>query len=318
MVQVNEAGFAAADSMERLYELLQASGMGPGWNKPEPSLWPLPKTNLVPAHWTYALAKPALDAAGLYVDTELAERRNLILFNPAAGDRYATARTMIAAYQLVMSNETARSHRHSPNAMRLVVDARPGAYTVVEGKKIQMVSGDVLLTPNWCWHGHQNESDGSAYWIDFLDAPLVHLLGPMFFEQFPGGLERAVEVDEHSPMRFAFADVRRRMDSATETQPGRRELRIGPPYLDTMAIFVSRLEAGSTFVAERATANSIFAVIEGHGRSMVDDKEFDWRRGDVFVVPSWHRHTCRAVERSFVLRVTDEPVMQKFNWLRQE
>ena len=318
MGQVNEAGFAAAGSMERLYELLEATGMGPGWNKPESSLWPLPKKSFVPAHWKYALAKPALDAAGLYVDTELAERRNLILFNPAAGDRYATARTMIAAYQLVMANETARSHRHSPNAMRLVVDARPGVYTVVEGKKIPMVPGDVLLTPNWCWHGHQNESDGSAYWIDFLDAPLVHLLGPMFFEQHPGGLERAVEVDGHSPMRFAFADVRRRMDSATETQPGRRELRIGPPHLDTMAVYVSRLEAGRDFTAERATANSIFAVIEGHGQSVVDGQEFEWRRGDVYVVPSWHRHTFQAVETSYVLRVTDEPVMQKFNWLRQE
>ena len=318
MGQVSESGFAAAGSMEGLYELLQATGMGPGWNKPEPSLWPLPKKMFVPAHWEYSLAKPALDAAGRFVGTEQAERRNLILFNPAADDRYATARTMIAAYQMVMSNETARSHRHSPNAMRLVVDAQPGAYTVVEGKKIPMVPGDVLLTPNWCWHGHQNESDGSAYWIDFLDAPLVHLLGPMFFEPFPGGLEHAVEVGEFSPMRFAFADVRRRMDSTAETQPGRRELRIGPPYLDTMAVYVSRLEAGRDFAAERSTANSVFAVIEGHGRSNVDDREFEWRRGDVFVVPSWHRHTVRAAETSYLLRVTDEPVMQKFNWLRQE
>lgn len=318
MGQVSETGFAAAGSMERLYELLQTTGMGPGWDKPEPSLWPSPKKTFVPAHWEYSLAKPALDAAGLLVDTEHAERRNLILFNPIADNYYATARTMIAAYQMVMSNETARSHRHTPNALRLVVDARPGAYTIVEGKKIPMVPGDVLLTPNWCWHGHGNESDAHAYWIDFLDAPLVQVLGPMFFEQFPGGIERTAELDERSPMRFPFSEVRRRLDSGAESQPGRRDLQIGPPYLDTMAIFVSRLEAGGTFVAERATANSIFAVIEGHGRSTVDDREFDWRRGDVFVVPSWHRHTCRAVERSYVLRVTDEPVMQKLNWLRQE
>lgn len=318
MGQVSETGFAAAGSMERLYELLQATGMGPGWNKPEPSLWASPKQTFVPAHWEYSLAKPALDAAGLFVDTEHAERRNLILFNPIAGNHYATASTMVAAYQMVMSNETARSHRHTPNALRLVVDARPGAYTIVEGKKIPMVSGDVLLTPNWCWHGHRNDSDERAYWIDFLDAPLVHLLGPMFFEPFPGGIERTEESGERSPMRFPFSEVRRRLDCAAESQPGRRELRIGPPYLDTMALFVSRLEAGGAFVAERATANSIFAVIEGQGRSIVDDKEFDWRRGDVFVVPSWHRHTCRAVETSTVLRVTDEPVMRMLNWLRQE
>jgi len=318
MGKVSEAGFAAAGSMERLYELLQATGMGPGWDKPEPSLWPFPKKTFAPARWQYSLAKPALDAASLFVDTEHAERRNLILFNPIAGNHYATASTMIAAYQMVMSNETARSHRHTPNALRLVVDARPGAYTIVEGKKIPMIPGDVLLTPNWCWHGHGNESDAHAYWIDFLDAPLVQLLGPMFFEPFPGGIERTEELDECSPMRFPFSEVRRRLDSGSESQAVRRDLRIGPPYLDTMAIFVSRLEAGGAFVAERATANSIFAVIEGQGRSIVEDKEFDWRRGDVFVVPFWHRHTCLAVERSTVLRVTDEPVMQKLNWLRQE
>ena len=314
---VSEAAFAAAGSMETVLELLQATGMGPGWDKPEPSLWPSPKKTFVPAHWKYSLARPALDAAGLFVDTEHAERRNLILFNPIAGNHYATASTMIAAYQMVMSKETARSHRHTPNALRLVVDARPGAYTIVEGRKIPMIPGDVLLTPNWRWHGHANESDAHAYWIDVLDAPLVQLLGPMFFEQFPGGLERNAEVDERSPMRFPFAEVRRRLDAGAESQPGRRDLQIGPPHLDTMALSVSRLEAGSAFVAEQITSNSIFAVIEGHGRSMVDEMEFEWRRGDVFVVPSWHRHACTAAETSYLLRVADEPIMQKFNWLRR-
>ena len=103
MGQVSEAAFAAAGSMERLYELLQAAGMGPGWDKPEPSLYPSPKKVFVPAHWEYSLARPALDAEGLFVDTEHAERRNLILFNPVADNTYATARTMIAAQQMVSS-----------------------------------------------------------------------------------------------------------------------------------------------------------------------------------------------------------------------
>ena len=69
MRQVSETAFGAAGSMERLCELLQTTGMGPGWNKPEPSLWPFPRKTFVPAHWEYSLAKPALDAAGLLVDT---------------------------------------------------------------------------------------------------------------------------------------------------------------------------------------------------------------------------------------------------------
>ena len=204
---MNPKDFAAAQDIERLYQLLEAAGVGPGWNKPEPSLWPAPKKNFLPAHWSYSLAKAALDSAGKFVSTELAERRNLILFNPVHGNNYATVRTLIAAYQMVMPGEAARSHRHTPNALRLVVDAAPGNYTVVDGKKLPMLPGDVLLTPNWSWHGHSNESAECGYWIDFLDAPLVQFLEPMFFEPLPGGgVEQAAAVDERSPMRFAFAD----------------------------------------------------------------------------------------------------------------
>jgi len=318
MGHMNAAEFAAARNMEELYALLAVAGMGPGWNKPEPSLWPSPKSAFVPAHWPYSAAKPALDAAGRFVSTELAERRNLILFNPVPGNTYGTARTMICAYQMVMPGETARSHRHTPNALRLVVDASPRAYTVVDGKKLPMLPGDVLLTPNWSWHGHRNESPDCAYWIDFLDAPLVHFLEPMFFESFPGGAEQADQVDEKSPMRFPISEICARLEAQDESRPGERELQLGPPHIETMALTVTRLAAGAASAAGRSTANSIFAVIDGHGRSSIDDREFEWRRGDVFVVPAWRRHRCRALERSFLLRVTDEPLMRKLNWLRQQ
>src|SRR5260370_9067597 len=76
----------------------------------------------------------------------------------------------------------ARVHRHTPNALRLILDAEPGTYTEVDGVNIAMEPGDVLLTPNWSTHGHGNDSKACAYWLDFLDAPLVQLLEPMFFE----------------------------------------------------------------------------------------------------------------------------------------
>lgn len=318
MGKMSAAEFGAARNIGELCELLAAAGMGPGWNKPEPSLWPSPKKTFVPAHWQYSLAKPALDAAGRFVSTELAERRNLILFNPVPGNSYATAGTMISAYQMVMAGETARSHRHTPNALRLVVDTAPGAYTVVQGRKILMAPGDVLLTPNWCWHGHQNESGQCAYWIDFLDAPLVHFLGPMFFEHLQAGLERTAEIDEHSPMRFPFAEIVAGLEAQPESRTGERRLQLGPPFLDTMALYVTRHEAGATVLAKRTTANSIFAVVEGEGRSMIDDALFEWRRGDVFAVPAWRAHSCEAAARSYLLQVTDEPVVQKLGWLRRE
>ena len=59
-------------------------------------------------------------------------------------------------------------------------------------------------------------------------------------------------------------------------------------------------------------------VIEGEGTSVINEQEFHWSRGDVFVVPGWNTHAYKADSRSYLLRVTDEPVMKRFNWLRQE
>lgn len=73
---------AAAATLNELYPQLAKIGLGAGWNKPTPSLWPEPhKTDQ---------AKGALGAAGRLINTELAERRNLILVSPLAGNRYAT------------------------------------------------------------------------------------------------------------------------------------------------------------------------------------------------------------------------------------
>src|SRR4051794_24074881 len=100
-------------SLDALYGLLDGIGMGPGWNKPTPSLWAEPRKTFRPVHWRYDRAKAALNAAGRLISTDLAERRNLILYNPAEGNGYATVRTLITAYQMIMPGEFAREHRHT-------------------------------------------------------------------------------------------------------------------------------------------------------------------------------------------------------------
>jgi gentisate 1,2-dioxygenase len=317
MAQIDAAAFGAAGSMNELYALLDKSGMGPGWNKPEPSLWPAPRKSFLPAHWSYGLSRPALDTAGRFVSTELAERRNLILFNPVSGNTYATARTLIAAYQMVMPHETARSHRHVPNALRLVVDAAPNTYTIVNGKRIPMAPGDVLLTPNWSWHGHANDSDECAYWIDFLDVPVVHFFESMFFETYPEGIEKTDIVDAMSSFRFAFADIQLRLAKAEEAS-GRRVVELGPPQMDTIGLSVMQLRSGTAYETKRTTANAIYAVIGGRGSSNIDGAEFEWSRGDVLVVPAWRPALHRASEQSYLLRVSDEPLLKKLHWLREE
>jgi len=216
-----------AGSLDELYALLKPLSTGPGWNKPTPSLWDEPRKSFVPFHWQYAQAKAALTAAGRLINTELAERRNLILFNPIPGNDYATTRTLLAAYQMILPNEKARSHRHTPNALRLIVDADDGAYTIVDGVKLMMRPGDVLLTPNWSWHGHGNESSAPAYWIDFLDTPLIHALEPMFFEPHPESYEPVTRTTAESPMRFGWEETLRRLSTEPPTPSGLNANRIG-------------------------------------------------------------------------------------------
>ena len=310
---------ARSGSLAELYGHLQKIPIGPGWNKPTPSLWDAPRRTLVPYRWRYAQGRGALEAAGRLINTELAERRNLILANPA-GDGYATTRGMISAYQMIMPGERARSHRHMPNALRLVLESAPGCYTVVNGKRLEMAPGDVLLTPNWSWHGHGNESNTNGYWVDYLDVPLVHLLEPMFFEPHPAGFELDAPIVDVDPNIFRWRDTLARLDAAraTPAAPFATEIALGDPALDTMGLAMMRLEPDIATRRHRTTAGNIYTVAEGCGVTEIDGQRFDWQRGDVIAVPAWIPHSHQAGERSVLFRVTDEPTLRKLGFLRSE
>jgi gentisate 1,2-dioxygenase len=318
-ITVSPTELAQAGSLEELYRLLAPLRVGPGWAKPTPSLWPLPTPSFLPAHWSYDHAHGALEAAGRLINTELAERRNLILVNPLPGNEYATARTLVAAYQMIMPGERARSHRHTANALRLVVDAEPGTYTVVDGVKLPMSVGDVLLTPNWAWHGHANEGKAAAYWIDFLDVPLIHLLEPMFLEQHPDTFEPITAVADASPAWFPWRETRALLDAATPDPSGPfgTQVQLGNPAMRTIALHMMQLAPGIATARNQTTASNIFAVVQGSGHSVIDGETFHWRRGDVFVAPSWRPHHHVAADDAVLLRVSDEAVLGVLGLLRQ-
>ncbi|MEI8151108.1 MAG: cupin domain-containing protein [Hyphomicrobiales bacterium] len=313
---------AQSGSLEELYKQLEPIRLGAGWAKPTPSLWAEPKKSFEPTVWRYAQAKGALDAAGRLINTELAERRNLIMQNPAGGG-YATSRTIVAAYQMIMPGEKARSHRHTPNALRLIIDADPGAYTIVNGERLSMMPGDVVLTPNWCWHGHGNDSRACAYWLDILDVPLVHLLEPMFFEPHPDEFEKERVVANASPMHFSWAETQKRLAEAAGRSNGLpAEIALGESgpatsALDTMALTMIQLKTGQATASRKVMANSVFGVADGSGTTEVEGKTLPWSRGDVIVVPAWSEHVHRSADGAVLFRVTDEPVMRKLGFLRE-
>ncbi len=310
--------FQTAASLPELYEMLEQVQMKNGWNKPTPSLYPEPRQRFIPAHWRFKDARAALHKAGDLVDSKWAERRNLIMANPVPDNDYPTVATLVGAYQMVKGGETARSHRHTPNAMRVVLESAPGVYTIVDGVKVPMEPGDVLLTPNGSWHGHSNESTVESYWIDFLDAPLVQLLGPMFFEHHPDALERADRVDAASPMRFAFSEYHPRLLAAAEVSSGVRALKLGPPELQTFDRTALSLRAGASWARPRSTVNRIYSVIQGHGRSDFAGSQFQWSRGDMVAVPSWHEHKLISDSEAVLLEVSDEPLLRMLDWVREQ
>jgi gentisate 1,2-dioxygenase len=311
---------ADAATLDELYAQLAKINVGAGWNKPTPSLWPSPRETFLPVHWQYAYAKGALDAAGRLINTELSERRNLILANPMEGNSYATTRTIVAAYQMIMPGERARSHRHTPNALRLIVDALPGIYTVVEGKKLPMLPGDVVLTPNWSWHGHGNDSTARGYWIDFLDVPFVQMLEPIFLEQYPDEFEDDAEEVESSPLIFPWQETRRKLSEASGAHGAEWGVQIAldASVLDTISLHMIRLLPGRPSPQSKSTANAIYAVVEGTGESIVGGKRFEWAQGDIVVAPAWHTHHHRASTDAVLFQVTDRPILQKTGLLREE
>jgi gentisate 1,2-dioxygenase len=178
-----------------------------------------------------------------------------------------------------------------------------------------------VLTPNWCWHGHGNDSRGNAYWLDVLDVPLVHLLEPMFFEPHPDEFEEEKVVATDSPMHFSWAETERRLAEAGAKSNGQpAEIALGAAgnsALDTMALAMIGLKAGQATAPRKVMANSVFGVAQGSGATEVEGQTLAWKRGDVIVVPGWYEHRHRSDNGAVLFRVTDEPVMQKLGFMRE-
>jgi gentisate 1,2-dioxygenase len=307
---------SAAASLDELYPLLADRSIGAGWNKPEPAMWPQPKKNFMPFRWHYSDAAAAFEAASRLVSTEQAERRNLILVNPVAGNIYSTLRTLVVAYQSILPGETARSHRHSPNALRLVLDAGGGAYTTVNAKRIPMHEGDVVLTPSGSWHGHGHDGDRAATWVDYLDVPLVQLLEPIFFEPHPAGIEIPERVTPESPFIFPFAVTEARIAQVQADPRFGRQIELGDPAMKTIGLHMMHLTPGTATTPVQTTANNVYTVIRGEGRTTIDGETFEWRRGDVIAAPAWRPHHHTAQSDAVLFRVTDAPVMAALGLLR--
>jgi len=136
---------AAEADLQAFYRELEAQSMAALWTQGGGG-GPEPKSQAVPFVWHWQDVRPQAIRAAELVGTEQAERRVLILANPGLPFRAAT-NTLTANIQVVMPGEIARAHRHTAAALRLIIESE-GGYTVVNGHRIPMLPGDLVLTPN--------------------------------------------------------------------------------------------------------------------------------------------------------------------------
>jgi gentisate 1,2-dioxygenase len=308
-----------------------------------------PQPKAVPHLWKASLLAAAIREAGEAVPVG-EERRALQLFNPGLGGQWATTNTMIAAVQLLLPGEVARAHRHTPTAIRFIMDG-DGAYTAVDGERVYMAPGDLILTPSWAWHDHGNATDKPVVWMDGLDVPLVSALNAIFFQfydqpQVPLSKPDHASTHLHGHASLSPTWVKERPQASPlllypwqQTWQALSALRDseGDPYdgialeythpqtgralLPTMACWIQMLQPGRRYRAHRQTGTAVYYVFQGTGETIVDGCRFAWGKGDILALPSWalHEHANLSPHDPAVLfSIQDRPVFEALGLYREE
>lgn len=304
-----------------------------------------------PVLWKYrSQVRPAILAAGASISEKEAERRVLLLVNPGL-PHLGTTGTLVAGIQLINSGEVADAHRHTQAALRLVLEGN-GTFTSVNGERIAMSRGDLILTPSWSWHDHENLSTGPMVWLDGLDVPLINKLGLTFSEQFdgdrypqskPDGYSQAVyghgfvplgkqftnDLPRHHAPQLAYPygeaiqALRLMMEAGAPDSVCGYKLRYtnsatGGHILPTIGAFLQLLPSDFSTKRRRSTDATVFCVLSGRGQTQIDDSIIDWEPNDVFVVPNWTWHSHIAVDEAILFSFSDCALQQSLNLWREE
>jgi gentisate 1,2-dioxygenase len=336
-----------ADEFARYYGRLAKVNMAPLWEVMRNLVTPEPVTPVVPAQWRYSEVRPLLFESASMITAEQAERRVLVLENPGLPKQSSITHSLYAGIQLVMPGEIAPQHRHTQAALRFILEGK-GATTTVDGERFEMYPGDMILTPSWQWHDHQNETKEPIVWLDGLDIALVGLLDASF-SQTSNRKEQEVTreketsqtmyganllpiddapVSRNSPlMRYPYDSARatlERMKTSSPTDPchGIRmryaHPRTGDWAMPTMGPAIQLVPKGLATAPYRATDGTIFAVAEGRGTAKIGNAEFVLSPRDVFVCPPWAWRSFKAEDDLVLFHFSDRPVQEKLGLWREE
>lgn len=330
------------------YDRISTQNLAPLWLSLANLVTPEPISPCQPASWRFSDIRAAMLEAGGLISAKEAERRVLVLENPGLRGQSKITTDLYAGVQMVLPGEIAPAHRHTQSALRFVLEGE-GAHTSVNGERTIMHEGDFIITPPWAWHDHGNPSPDPIFWLDGLDIPLVQFLDASFMEHHrddeqalnrPAGDADAryganlLPVDHKgsggtSPVfNYPYTrtrDALERLRKASEWDPCHGlKMRYTNPItgnhaMATMGTFVQLLPKGFATTKYRATDATVFAPIEGRGRSVIgDDFVVEWQKRDIFVVPSWKHVRHEAAEDAVLFSFSDRPVQEALHLFRED
>lgn len=320
-------------------------------------LWPVlrgllphgkPERRTSPTLWKYADIRPLLLEAGDLTPIEKAERRVLVLANPGLKlESLRATSTIYVGMQLILPGETAPNHRHTPSAVRFVVEGE-GGFTAVNGEKCPMEKGDLILTPAKLWHEHGHTGPGPVIWLDALDLPVVYDLEASFAIEGPpqtvrngadasqttyrrAGLVPYRSLDRRRPdyplLRYPWREVRASLEAFAGSQaPGELTQlayvnpETGVECLPTLGFSAIMLRPGEDVALQRRSASAVLHGIEGDGQVEIEGETLAWGEADTFAMPTHAR--VRLSNRSssrpaFLFMIDDAPMQRKLGFYEE-
>ncbi|HEX6362020.1 MAG TPA: cupin domain-containing protein [Albitalea sp.] len=295
-------------------QALAAQNLVPLWPSLRSVLPPgQPRPATRPTHWSYEALRPLLMKAGELTPIEKAERRVLVLANPGHGlEKMQASAAMYLGMQLLLPGEWAPAHRHTPNAVRMIVEGE-GAYTTVDGQKCPMRRGDLILTPTGLWHEHGHDGDRPVVWLDVLDLPLVHYLEASYHVD---GVRQAVKPTHgerlcaaagvapspvfargsraYPMLRYAWTDTRAALQALAQDRPDLECVQVtyvnpetGADAQNILGYYALMLRPGQTLALPARSPASVFHLIEGGATVQALDQRLRLAEADTCCTPGF-------------------------------
>jgi gentisate 1,2-dioxygenase len=193
----------------------------------------------------------------------------------------------------------------------------------VDGERVIMHPGDLILTPSWTFHDHGNPGDSPVVWLDGLDIPLVNSFDSSFAEHLPVESTQDSVVSPATSFAFPSAPARDalRGNKSLDSCHGVKIEYVKPngaSVTPTLGAFLQSLPAGFKGAQYRSTDSTVFCVAEGKGSSRIGERSFEWSARDIFVAPSWYSVSHQATEDSILFSFSDRPAQKALGLWREQ